>query len=91
MIRSLSASGAALQIPASTPTAFELTVERDGAARLARTVWRNGNRRGVSFEPPPVAPPVADRRRSIAELRAAVRFTTVESPDRRENARVRRP
>ena len=72
-VRSVSDTGAAVALPASAPCAFELTIERDGAIRIAHTVWRRGNVRGVKFMRPSVA---EGPRVSIADLRGQVRFTT---------------
>jgi len=79
MIRNVTSRGAAVRVAASAPAFFELMVDRDGTAKAARTVWRAGDLRGVSFDQLSagrIAPKL--RRTPLAELRMAVGFTVAE-------------
>jgi PilZ domain-containing protein len=48
-IRDLSAGGASVRLVPSAPDRFELRILRDGSTRIAQTIWKDGDRRGVVF------------------------------------------
>jgi len=74
-IRDLSAGGAAVRIAASAPDSFELRIMRDGSSRKAKTVWKNGDRRGLAFAD--VAAATCAGKASIRDLRRLLQFEVV--------------
>jgi hypothetical protein len=75
MVRDLSAGGASVRVAAGTSSAFELRIDRDGSVRHARTIWRNGDLRGVVFDGAVKNPDEAGNVVSILDLRRTLRFT----------------
>jgi PilZ domain len=74
IIRDLSTDGAAIELPASAPDSFELRIMRDRSVRLARTVWKNGNRRGIAFADVATSSAESSKPASILDLRRTLRF-----------------
>jgi PilZ domain-containing protein len=75
-IRNLSCGGAAVLLAASAPDTFELRIPRDGSSRMAKTVWKNGDRRGLVFAD--IATGINDTRKtSILDLRRSLQFEAV--------------
>lgn len=72
-IRNLSSGGAAVRLTASAPDTFELRILRDGSSRMARTIWKDGDRRGLAFAD--VATETANSgKTSILDLRRLLQF-----------------
>jgi hypothetical protein len=72
-IRNLSAGGAAVRLAPSAPDSFELRILRDGSSRMARTIWKRGDHRGLVFAD--VATEAADAgKTSILDLRRSLKF-----------------
>ena len=75
-ISDLSSAGAAVRLAASAPDTFELRILRDGTSRMARTIWKDGDHRGVVFAD--VAPEATcNRKTSILDLRRSLSFEVV--------------
>jgi PilZ domain len=72
-IRDLSSAGAAVRLAASAPDTFELRIMRDGTSRMARTIWKDGDRRGLVFTDVATEPKRNDTT-SILDLRRSLSF-----------------
>jgi hypothetical protein len=72
-IRDLSPGGASVRLMPSAPDTFELRILRDGSTRMARTIWKNGDRRGLVFADV-ATEPVSAGKTSILDLRHQLNF-----------------
>jgi hypothetical protein len=75
-IRDLSPGGASVRLVPSAPDTFELRIQRDGSTRLARTIWKNGDRRGLVFADV-ATDSVSAGKTSILDLRHQLNFEMV--------------
>jgi PilZ domain len=75
-IRDLSPGGASVRLVPSAPDTFELRILRDGSTRMARTIWKNGDRRGLVFADV-ATEPVSAGKTSILDLRHQLNFEAV--------------
>jgi hypothetical protein len=74
-IRGLSPGGASVRLVPSAPDTFELRILRDGSTRMARTIWKDGDRRGLVFADV-ATEPVSAGKSSILDLRHRLSFET---------------
>ncbi len=75
VIRDMSPTGARLRLSTTAPSLFDLRIRRDGAIRLVRKIWQNGEECGVAFKSDETAVKATP---AIMVLRRSLRFQAVD-------------